>query len=568
MNIEDHIPEEDVEPSFADILHSHIEVGDYDEASYLITKEMSEFFYNYASDPALFGLLRLANHVNVVDRDDTTVHFDTRRKCLSIPHGVAHRIENMHDIACLLLCERAHLIVNRSIHTYLPAGMDLTEVSHKAIYDIALSCWSIALSRCYCSSLLPERLYAPFMDLPHNLMHGLAPDQFSAVLKIKFPRIANIYMRLYSMGGQEQYHMTLNRMPQTNTETLSFHDVLVEFWEDMKDKLHSNEELEDMLKALLVANPEDGEDQNVITNAEEKKGVPNKGAGKGDMLHQMPVADLDVDSDVDQYLSQFMKQAFPVKGFWRDPLHGLNSKSPNLNRIRVGFDSLQHEVMLEANHDEDAGYFGSLTPPQHPTARDLAMHMQGYPPMLWETKMESAQSQESKLRYALYFDISGSMFSWFPVVKALIRLLGVYLDEDHIYGFSTEIVPIDLDSGFLNTTHGTDINKAIKHARDNNITHMIMITDMEDYTPITTDGIEHIILVATMMGGLKQIDLSKTCFSSHADSTKIDVFPVVFSDVMQKTNVTGKTTFNTADSMQTPYNTSSGSTKQEDDLDF
>lgn len=539
MDIFDHIPQEPEADTFDIQVREAIEFGELDLAGTILTREMQEFMSDYVDDETIFGLVKIANHVVVMPTEGVNCIFDVRRRRLCIPYTVALHITSMHDIACLLLVERNRLIVGRSVHVYAPPDLDLTQVSHKAIYDLALSCWSIALSRCFCGSILPERLYAPYQDMFSNLMHGLMPDQFAAVISDKFPNVSSVYLQLYNMGGQEQYHSNLNRVASGNTSTLPFIYILEAFWQDFKKNAPSNEDLEKIMKALIAINEGDGEEERASKNQSEQREA-QKGCGPDGGMQAKPTVDIDVETDLDQHLSQFMRVAIRGNGGRYDMFNGMSSLCPSVDKIRAGFDALQHTVTLESNTNEDDGMFGSIFPPDHPTSRDLSVYMQGYAPMLWETRMSPPSSDKADIRYDAYFDISGSMDRWFPVVRALLRNLGVYIRPDQVFGFSTEVAEIDMGASYLLTTGGTDIKCAIEHAQERGVKHVLLITDLEDYHEINTEGIEHILIVATDVRA--DIDVSKTVFRRHDKNTKIDIYPVTFETLVTQAPAMG--TFN------------------------
>lgn len=539
MNIEDHIPQgEDEHSVFVNSLHEAIEAEDLDTASSLLTANMLDFFADYKEDPILFGLLKLANHVRVEPREGNNVYFDTRRRCMHLPHRVAHHIDSMHDLACLLLIERARMIVNRSAHAYIPQGMDLTQVSHRSIFDIALQCWSIALSRCYCASTLPEKIYAPYSDIFHNLMHGLDVDGVSAALVAIGKNISSIYRDLYNMGGQEQYHFMLNRVASSNTSTLAFSQVLPAFWEDLKRFSPSNSELQQILDALFVQNQGDDEDDKVSHNVQAMRSCDKTARSAS----PVPVVDLDVETDLDSYIANFMRYSYAPDRrsfFGHDALHGSQVSVAAVSKIRSVFDNMSHSVMLEAERNEEEAYYGSPVVPQRPTTHDLCQYMQGYLPQMWETPMHSSEAVADIL-YNIYMDISGSMFSWFPVVRAVISNLGCYTTPDRVFGFSTVVMPIDLHSSFLMTTGGTDIDKAILHAKENKASHVIIITDLDDTDNVQdTEGIEHLIIIAT---DSRHTSVESSVFKKHSQSTKVDFISVKLDDVTSKP-ASGRSTF-------------------------
>lgn len=530
MDIDDHIPQ-DKEPEFSDTLHELIEAEDYDAASELLSQTMLDFFYDYVNEPEIFGLLKQANHIKVSAREGTTVWFDTKHRCMYIPHRVAHRIENAHDIACLMLVERARLIVNRTAHMYLPTGMDLTQHSHKAIFEMAIGCWSIALARCYCASILPERLYAPHSDMWHNLMHGLDPDGLITMIRGKFPNIAKIYSALYKQGGQEQYHFMLNRVAPEAIDTLSFYTVLPYFWEDLKKSAPSNEQIEEMMEAILVKNPSDGEDEKPIEAQKAMKSANDESS----YADAVPTADIDIEDPLDEYLADYVRMSFNANSLM-DIAHGLTKRVPDLSKLRASFSGMNHTVMLEAQNNEDQSCYGSITPPEHVSMHDLAHYAQGYPPPLWETRMSPAESQKADVRYDIYFDISGSMTEWFPIVRSMITQLGVYVNPDHIYGFSTVVEKIDMSGSFLMTTGGTRIGCAIQHMRARHGTHAIVITDLEDFSTFSTEGIEHLIIVGTdTTWTTETFDVSKTVFGGADVNTKIDFLGLKIKELTKTT---------------------------------
>jgi hypothetical protein len=203
--------------------------------------------------------------------------------------------------------------------------------------------------------------------------------------------------------------------------------------------------------------------------------------------------------------------------------------------MRAAFSGMTHTVMLESMANDDQPFFGSVIPPDHPTAHDLAQYMQGFPPSLWETRMSPSIQDNADVKYGVYFDISGSMYSWLSVVRALISQLGNYVHPDHIYGFSTQVEKIDMSGSFLLTTGGTHIGSATKHARENNVTHMICITDLEDHYRCDTQGIEHIILIGTDTRWTSEtFDVSKTVFAGHDVGTKIDFQNLKYKDLVKK----------------------------------
>lgn len=526
MDIEDHIPQEH-ESTLQEQVQTAVADGDFNYAGYLLTTELGSFLADYLDDESINGLLKIASYVEVLPVEGITCIFNTKRCKVSIPQDVAVQIRNGHDLAFLLIAERNRLIVGRSAHVYIPDDMDLSQNTHKAVYDMALTCWSIALARCFCASILPERLYGPYPDLPHNLMHGIAPDQFSQFLhKQKYKLVADRYLSLYNMGGQEQYHAVMDRIASDNTSTIPFQTVLEDFWEDFKKDTPTDEELEQMIKSKLMENPDDGEDDIVKDLIESIRQASKQGH-----MHAVPTADLDVETELDRHLAQFMRYScLDRHSYYNDALHGLGSRVPSLDKMRGKFQGLNHTITIEADDPEEEILFGSLTPPMHPSTHDLVLLQQGINPGVWETRMQECTPKAPDIQYTIYFDVSGSMFRWMPVVRALLRQLGVFANTDCYYGFSTEVVEIEMDAAYVMTTGGTDIECSIKHAQDNGVKHILLVTDLQDSGTIDTKGIEHIVIVATDCN--KDIDIQHTVFSDHDPNTKIDVYPVNYDEIV------------------------------------
>lgn len=560
MNIEDHIPQ-DREVSLHEQLNDLILLNDLHEASSLLTDTLVDFFDFYRTEPILYKMLNIANSV-IVSSSVHAAAFNVRCRTMTLPTNITSLIESGHDLACLLLIERSRLIVNKQAHTMLPEHMDLSRPEHKVVFCLARACWSSAVARCYCASTLPERLYGMRNDFMSMLMHGAVPDQFVDVLhECNMPNVGRVYMALYQMAGQEQYHAAMDRMPMCSG-TITFQYVLQSFWKDfegianeyskarenaqrdaeeaIKNQAQANNSedsveqslqdmVDDMLSYELVVNT-DGSDDNTEHIQQQMLSTGtgyNRSFGE---LMPRPIVDIDADSDLDAYLAEVINCT------------GINTRNryfmdthipiPDVQSVRNAFQPLQHTIMLQLSSDEDAFRYGSMFVPERPSSRDLSMHLQGHTPMLWETHITPPQTT-STATYACYTDVSGSQDQWLPFVRALSRTLSIFVDPDNRYVFSDKVAAYDEKAAFVLTTGGTNISRAIRDARKRNLKNIILVTDMEDSRePVDTSGIEHIIIVLTDQS--EPIDLKDTMFSEAIGITKFDVYPIMLDQLTIK----------------------------------
>lgn len=516
MNIEDHIPQSN-EPTFAETLHALVEENQIDAASDMVTAALVEFFVDYADDPLLFGLLRLANKVRVTSDETTTVVFNTRRKQMRVPHRVAHACHDILDFVCLLLIERARLVVNKTAHTKLPSNFDPSRDRFE--FELAREVWSIATARKFVSSILPERIYAPMQDLYMQMLHGLDPRFTSKLLQsASMHSTAEVFMRLYNQYGQEMFHANNNRMAACD-DNVEFGEVLEALLIDKKNNSGNgkgdgdNDASAGKFKLIHDESSDDDAYDVIVLVYREKEENPQ--------LHTIPVTSYDLDDDVDLYMNQFM--------------HATNFTSVLFGKLQ---DIARHALI--GQHADDGQVYGSMDIPDRPSYQDLMSHMQGYTPSVWTHQMPAAESEPT---FAVYMDVSGSMFSWYNFVRALIVALGRNLDPEHIYGFSDVVVPLDINCGYLKTTHGTSIKAVVEHALENGITNVIMITDLDVAVDpqLETTGIKNIAIVCTD----PDKPLRKSCFrlANELNQSNFHYVPVSLEEI-QKRDVGGASSFN------------------------
>lgn len=555
MNIEDHIPQEQ-ELSFGDILRPLIEDNQYWHASQTATDAFLNFMSTYANDPMIYGLLNFASVIEITDSESMATVFDSRARCMRIPHRVAHCFDSVQDIACLLLTERARVGAGRFFHTYaLNHGYDPKNRMHARIMQVGMNAWSIATARCYVGSILPEKLFAAINTPWASMLHGLDPKETSDQLKaIGFKHTAEYFPSLYQCPGQEMYHAMLNRVSPSHGVTPGFESLFEAMMRDVKanpPKKNDDDSGSDYEEIGIVPSEAEGEDQAlfVLDPYEDTRTQGNLeatsnarwGASKFGRMRAVPIVDLEADSSIDKYLADWFQ--LNTSGF-QNIAHQIGGSFNKKPVTELAF-NINRDALLEIADDPDMPPIGELTPPEHPTARDLAALFQGYPPTLWESHA-SPRSEQQSSAYAFYFDVSGSMERWLPLVRSIKSGLGVFLDSNHQYGFSTQVAELP-EASVIITDGGTRIKACTQHARTYRARHLVIITDLIDFEDVDMEGIEHIIIiVATTEHGdaPKYIDPETTVFRNGAKTnTKVDIYPVSYRDIVRPTQVGGRSHF-------------------------
>jgi len=117
------------------------------------------------------------------------------------------------------------------------------------------------------------------------------------------------------------------------------------------------------------------------------------------------------------------------------------------------------------------GRTGSLSSSLH--RRDVFQLASGIMPLSWTIELPVEQR---KLK--LYFDVSGSMSSYYPLVFFVHRYLSDYVDEH--FQFSTEVVSVDPEGTSLVTTGGTSYDAVASHILTHGHRDVIVVTDNTD----------------------------------------------------------------------------------------
>lgn len=96
----------------------------------------------------------------------------------------------------------------------------------------------------------------------------------------------------------------------------------------------------------------------------------------------------------------------------------------------------------------------------------------GYYPTMY---VHSGTIDDTESAWALYIDVSGSMYRHYGIVAALARLLGPYCSV--IKQFSEQIVRVGTEEPRIWTTEGTDYNIVCRDALDNRYRRIVVVTD-------------------------------------------------------------------------------------------
>lgn len=141
---------------------------------------------------------------------------------------------------------------------------------------------------------------------------------------------------------------------------------------------------------------------------------------------------------------------------------------------KIAFDNLFFNIRSEINKMSGKWVKSPVTSRMSRT--DLVKLSRGYVPILWDSYKKKI---EFKNRLSpIYLDLSGSVTSFLPKVINLVANIDKSLT--YIWGFSTEVhkhTIKDLTSGKLITTGGTDLNCVLDHAKKNNYSRIVVLTD-------------------------------------------------------------------------------------------
>jgi vacuolar-type H+-ATPase subunit F/Vma7 len=101
----------------------------------------------------------------------------------------------------------------------------------------------------------------------------------------------------------------------------------------------------------------------------------------------------------------------------------------------------------------------------------------GVTPILYDNVYFKKDFDEKSVH--IYIDVSGSTEDYWGFVYGLILKLKDLI-RFPVYGFSTKVVPLELEdikNGRVVTTRGTDFNCIVKHAVINNFKKILIVTD-------------------------------------------------------------------------------------------
>lgn len=154
----------------------------------------------------------------------------------------------------------------------------------------------------------------------------------------------------------------------------------------------------------------------------------------------------------------------------------------NLNYFkRLSFKSHMSNVKIEG---EKKSRYNVASPsvPKVISKKDLFMLNFGFVPTLWKKKIEVEEKIPKML--PIYLDVSGSMTSYLPEIIRLI--LNIQEDIEYVWGFSNKIFKHtfeDLSNGKIKSTGGTDFVCILDHAKEQEYSSILVITDGDAYCP-------------------------------------------------------------------------------------
>lgn len=154
----------------------------------------------------------------------------------------------------------------------------------------------------------------------------------------------------------------------------------------------------------------------------------------------------------------------------------------NINYFkRLSFKSCMSNVKLEA---ENKSRYNIASPsiPKTISKKDIFMLNFGFIPSLWKKKIDVIEKTPKML--PIYLDVSGSMTNYLPEIIRLI--LNIQEDIEYVWGFSNKIFKHtfeELSAGKIKSTGGTDFVCILDHAKEQEYSSILVITDGDAYCP-------------------------------------------------------------------------------------
>ncbi len=152
---------------------------------------------------------------------------------------------------------------------------------------------------------------------------------------------------------------------------------------------------------------------------------------------------------------------------------------PNSLLKKIAINSIAKNIKLSATR-RVAKWTTSPVVPMSFAKPDIMSIITGMDVLLWKHK-RMATVYDPRL-VPIYFDVSGSMTEYIPMVLDLI--LNIDSKIDHIWCFSTYVSLHTLDelkNRKIRTDGGTSFDAVLRHVNENNFTAIMVITDGECY---------------------------------------------------------------------------------------
>lgn len=462
-----------------EVMRRHVEFGELDLASSILNTEYVKLLATYCDDPIMSGLVHVVANIEVTYEETLTSSIRSRTRTMCVPHRVAHEMHGVQDILFLVLFERCRLVADRTQHVNVHAAkIDLKTDIGMTAYHLAVSTWGSALSRCYCSSILPERLLVNSGRVLDVLFHGFNPEATEKYLREQsFPETSVVYGNLYRMSGQEPFHIELGRLPPTNNAQMMFHEVLYAIYTDLMSNNNHDKQ----------ANSEftESDDNHIVRNSEEVNDddKPTKG-----WIQTYAIPDIDIEEKLGRYLNDVINSDVRMRPGTKTCTTGINA-----SKFSSMIENITQSGLVEAFNAECPLIQSSSIPTNSISLHDYSLIAQGFMPTEFEIEVEPVVKKRPK--YALLFDISGSMIPWWPFTRSLIRALLPILDRDALFGFSSYMTKLDVNLVSFHTSSYTDVQSALSAIAKTH-DHIILISDLED-NDVGRLEFQHLIALAT-----------------------------------------------------------------------
>jgi len=180
---------------------------------------------------------------------------------------------------------------------------------------------------------------------------------------------------------------------------------------------------------------------------------------------------------IKKYLKKYFKKMYGLgEGLYREKIEP--KEKYNKNEIQKVYTA----ILASLYDNFKKPIFTILPIPDHsvlpfPRRKDIFLLSAGVTPILYDNVYLKKDFDEKSVH--LYIDVSGSTEDYWGFVYGLILKLKDLI-RFPVYGFSTKVVPLELEdikNGQVVTTSGTDFNCIVEHAVIKNFKKILIVTD-------------------------------------------------------------------------------------------